>query len=95
MATTRRRRRSRRTWLSGVLRRYTHGFLFLALGVAILTGLSLFATSIPEFVLEIPFASGNTTSTLTVSNKLIINVIGWAIGIIFIVTAIRRFGIFV
>jgi hypothetical protein len=92
----RRRRRRRTTWLSGALKRYTRGFLFLAFGIAILTGISLFAMAVPEFTLEIPFTTGtNTTSTLTVSNKLIINVIGWALGIIFIITAIRRFGIFV
>jgi hypothetical protein len=91
----RRRRRRRTTWLSGALKRYTRGFLFLALGIAILTGISLFAMAVPEFTLEIPFTTGTNTTSLTVSNKLIINVIGWAIGIIFIITAIRRFGIFV
>lgn len=81
-----RRRYSTRGFVSRAIKRYALAILFVTLGAFIMGAVSYIAGLVPETVLTI----GNDVS---ISNKLIINFIGWAAGILFILTGIRRFGI--
>lgn len=81
-----RRRYSTRGFVSRAIKRYALAILFVSLGAFIMGAVSYIAGLVPETVLAIG-------KDLSISNKMIINFIGWAAGIIFILTGIRRFGI--
>jgi len=86
MATRGRRRRRATAPISGAIRRYSNGILFVLLGAFIVAIISYVTTIVPDIVLEI-------TEDISISNKLVINFIGWIAGILFVLTGIRRFGI--
>lgn len=81
-----RRRRTTRGFITRAIRRYALAILFVMLGAFIMGAVAYISSLVPETVLTIG-------KELTISNKLIINFIGWAAGILFILTAIKRFGI--
>ena len=87
MATTRKRRRGRRTrgYVSRAIKRYALGILFIMLGAFIIGVVGYVSTLVPETNL--------TVGTVTISNKLIINFISWIAGILFVLTGIKKFGI--
>jgi hypothetical protein len=89
MSTTRRRRGRRiRSFLTGAIRKYLLGLLFVALGVVIMSALSYLISLVPETTLTI----GNTTSGgVTITNTMILNFIAFALGIVFVITGIRKF----
>jgi hypothetical protein len=85
---TRRRRRARIT-LSGQIRRYLSGILFIGLGAFIVSVIGYITSIIPETTLT--FTAG--TSTVSISNTVLLNFIGFAAGIVFVLSGIRRLGI--
>lgn len=82
----RRRRNITRGFVSRAIKRYALAILFVMMGAFIMGAVSYLSGLVPEVSLAIG-------KDLTISNKLIINFIGWAAGILFILTGIRRFGI--
>ena len=83
----RRRRRSiTRGFISRAFRRYALAILFVMLGAFIMGVVSYISSLVPETTLTI-------AKDLSISNKLFINFIGWATGIAFLLTGIKRFGI--
>jgi len=85
---TKRRRRKYRSFLTGAIRKYLLGLLFVALGVVIMSALSYLISLVPETALTI----GNTTSGgVTITNTMILNFIAFALGIVFVITGIRKF----
>jgi predicted membrane channel-forming protein YqfA (hemolysin III family) len=82
----RRFRRARRPpTLSRSLRRYFQAMLFILMGTFIIGVISYVATIVPEISLEI--------GDVSISNRLIIGLISWVAGILFVVTGIQRFGL--
>ena len=84
MAWRRRRRRAWRSWFSGSIRRYMLGFLYLALGVAITTGVTYLIGLAPSVNLVL----GNST---VISTTTILQFISFAFGIVFVLRGIRYF----
>jgi hypothetical protein len=88
MATVRRRRGRRiRSYVTGAIRRYLLGILFVALGVAIIGALTYLVGLVPEATITL----GSDPNAVTISNKLILNFISFAVGIIFVITGIKKF----
>jgi hypothetical protein len=82
----RRFRRARRApTLSRSLRRYFQAMLFIMLGTLIIGVISYVATIVPEISISI--------GDVEISNKMIISLISWVAGILFVVTGIQRFGL--
>jgi len=82
----RRFRRARRPpTLSRSLRRYFQAMLFVMLGTLIIGVISYVVTIVPETSIEI--------AGVEISNKMILNLISWVAGILFVVTGIQRFGL--
>ena len=81
----RRRRYAIRGFISRAFRRYALAILFVMLGAFIMGVVSYTATLVPETTLSV----GGTK----ISNKLFIEFIGWATGITFVLTGIKKFGI--
>lgn len=82
----RRRRSITRGFVSRAIKRYALAIFFVMMGAFIMGAVSYLSGLVPEVSLAIG-------KDLAISNKLIINFIGWAAGILFILTGIRRFGI--
>ena len=82
----RRRRNITRGFVSRAIKRYALAILFVMLGAFIMGAVTYIAGLVPETTLTIG-------KDLSISNKLIINFIGWSAGILFLITGIRRFGI--
>jgi hypothetical protein len=80
-----RRRRRSRGYVSGSIKRYLNAILFIVLGAFVTGAVSYMATLIPPQNLTI----GSTS----ISNTLLINFIGWAFGVVFVLYGIRKFGI--
>lgn len=78
----RRRRRTRRFTISRRFRGYIDAFLYLALGPAVV-GLTTWISS------QIP-ASNLTIGSVSISNTLFLNLIGWSVGIILVITGVRK-----
>lgn len=81
----RRRRRTTRGFVGRAIRRYALAIMFILLGAFIVGAISYIASLVPETNL--------TIGTLTISNRLFINFIAWASGILFVLTGLRRFGL--
>lgn len=80
-----RRRRRRAPTLSRTVRRYLYAFMFLALAIIIPGAVTYLTTLIPEMNL--------TIGTIKISNKLFINFLSWAVGILLFIAAIHKLGI--
>jgi small neutral amino acid transporter SnatA (MarC family) len=80
----RRRRRAWRSWLSGVIRRYMQGFLYLAFGIAITTGVAYLVGLAPSVDLVLG-------DTAVISTTTILQFILFAFGIVFVLRGIRFF----
>jgi small neutral amino acid transporter SnatA (MarC family) len=80
----RRRRRRIVTWFSGVIRRYMLGFLYLAFGIAIVTGVTYLVGLAPSVDLTL----GND---VVISTTTILQFIMFAFGIVFVIRGIRFF----
>jgi hypothetical protein len=86
MATRRRRRGARtRGFVTRAIRKYAVAIIFVLLGTFIVGVISYVTALVPEANL--------TIGTISISNRLFINFIGWVAGIIFILTALKRFGL--
>jgi len=81
----RRIRRARRPTLSRSLRRYFQAMLFVMLGTLIIGVISYVVTIVPETSIEV--------GGVEISNRMILNLISWVAGILFVITGIQRFGI--
>jgi len=81
------RRRSRRSrgYVSSSIRKYLLATLFIALGSFIVGAVSYLTTLIP--------AQNMTIGSVSISNTVFLNFIGWSFGIVFILYGIRKFGI--
>jgi uncharacterized BrkB/YihY/UPF0761 family membrane protein len=86
MAYRRRRRRARTTgFISNAVRNYSLGILFVLLGAFIIGVVSYLVSLVPETSIAI----GN----VSLSNRLILNLITWVAGIFLVLVGIRRFGL--
>ena len=79
-----RRRRSSKS-ISKTVKGYLLGILFVALANIIM--------SITTYVSSVIPAQNLTFGSVSISNTLFLNFIGWAVGIVLILTAVRKFGI--
>jgi small basic protein len=79
-----RRRRSSKS-ISKTMKNYMLGILFVALASVIVSIATYVSTVIP--------AENLTFGSVSISNTIFINFIGWALGIVLLLTAIRKFGI--
>jgi len=85
MAYRRRRRTRTRGFVTRAIRRYAVAILFVMLGAFIIGVVGYVSGLIPEVNLTI----GN----LSISNRVFVNFVGWVAGIVFILTALKRFGL--
>jgi len=81
----RRYRRKRSYTLSGSIKRYLMGILFVAPAAVIVSLTTYVSSVIPEANL--------TIGSITLSNKLFLNFIGFGVGVVVALSAIRKFGI--
>lgn len=81
----RRRRRGTRRFVSGAIRRYALGILFILLGAFIVGVIGYVSGLVPDTTLAV--------GDLNISNRLIINFIAWVGGIVFVIQGMRKFGL--
>jgi len=81
----RRRSRRNRSYVSGSIRKYLLGILFIVLGSFITGAVSYLTTLIPTQNL--------TIGSVSIANTTLINFIGWSFGVVFLIVGIRKFGI--
>jgi hypothetical protein len=87
MAYRRRRRRARNTgFITRAVRQYSMGILFVMLGAFIIGVVSYLVSLVPETSIAI-------ASNVSLSNRLILNLITWVAGIFLVLVGIRRFGL--
>jgi len=79
------RRKKSRSTISGSIKRYLLGILFVALS-GVIMGLTTYVSSV------IPQTNW-TIGNVSISNTLFLNFIGFAVGIVVMLSAIRKFGI--
>lgn len=83
MAYVRRRRRGARQYgLSRLVRSYLVGFLWLGVGIAVIAAIVGLTTVLPESTI--------TIGSVQLSTDVFYNAIGFGIGIVFLLTAVRR-----
>ncbi|MEM4958828.1 MAG: hypothetical protein QXX12_03020 [Nanopusillaceae archaeon] len=78
----RKRRRTRTTTLSKTFRRYVDAFVFLALGPAVVGLVAWLTSVIPTTYLTIGFVE--------ISNAVFFNIIGFATGIVLVLTGLQK-----
>jgi len=80
-----RRRRKSRSTISGSIKRYLLGILFVALA-SVIMGLTTYVSSvIPQ--------TNFTIGSVSISNTLFLSFIGFSVGIVVMLSAIKKFGI--
>jgi len=80
-----RRKSTTKGFVSKAIKRYALAIFFVMLGTFIMGVVSYTTSLVPDTSLAV----GN----VTISNKLMINFIGWIAGILFILTGLKRFGL--
>lgn len=86
MAYRRRRARRGRYNLSTNIRSYLIGFLWLGIGLAVIGAIAGLSSVLPSQTISI----GSGTNAIQIESSLFYNVIGFAIGIVFMLNAVRR-----
>jgi len=86
----RRARRGARGTISRVTRNYLLGILLLAVGVAVVAAVGALGG-----ILDYDINATVGSTTISIPASLLINAVGWVGSIVLVISALRKFGVFV
>ena len=86
----RRARRGTRGTVSRVTRNYLLGILLLAVGVGVVAAVGALGS-----VLSYTISATIGATTISIPASLLINAIGWVASVVLVISALRKFGVFV